>query len=110
MKKHICNAGGDNKQLNNAEILFASAEGDLFEVIRLYASGNSISAADYDGRTPLHLAASNGHCKIVKYLIVQSAKIPDLETPVWEAVDRFGNMPVDDSIREGHTHWAVQTI
>jgi len=94
---------GENKQLGNAEILFAASEGDLFEVIRLYASGNSISAADYDGRTPLHLAASNGHSKVVKYLIVQSTKLTDIETPIWEAVDRFGNMAVDDAIREGHT-------
>lgn len=78
-KKKKKQISGENKQLNNAEILFASAEGDLFEVIRLYASGNCISAADYDGRTPLHLAASNGHSKIVKYLIVQAMKIQDLE-------------------------------
>jgi len=84
-------------------VFFAAAEGDLFELIRLHASGLSITSIDYDGRTPLHLAASNGHAKIVKYLIVQACKSPEL-TPIWVMTDRYGNTPLDDSIREGHTN------
>jgi len=73
----------DGSQVGNAEILFAAAEGALFELIRLYSSGVSFIAGDYDGRTPLHLAASNGHSKIVKYLIVQAAKLTEIEVPIW---------------------------
>jgi len=84
-------------------VLFAAAENELFELIRLNACGLNITAGDYDGRTPLHLAASNGHSKIVKYLLVQATKHSETFTPIWMATDRYGNTPGDDAIREGHT-------
>lgn len=84
-------------------MLFAAADGNLQELIHLNASGSNLTGADYDGRTPLHLAASNGHSKIVKYLLVQVKK-GDTEDfkAIWMAQDRFGNNPIDDAIREGH--------
>jgi len=90
-------------QKDSGMVLFASAENDLFELIRLHASGIDIHHGDYDGRTPLHLAASNGHSKIVKYLLVQCTKRPEAFNPIWLATDRYGNTPSDDAIREGHT-------
>lgn len=51
-------------------VLFAAAEGDMRELIRLNAAGINIHVGDYDRRTGLHLAASNGHPKALKYLLV----------------------------------------
>ena len=51
--------------------------------------------ADYDGRTALHLAASEGREETVQYLPQQGAK-PD-------PVDRWGNTPLEDARRAGHS-------
>jgi ankyrin repeat protein len=45
-------------------------------------------------RTPLHLAASNGHLDIVQMLIRKGVEI--------NPVDRVGGTPLADAIREGH--------
>ena len=42
------------------EILAACSGGDLRTVKAAYARGGDLNAADYDSRTPLHVAASNG--------------------------------------------------
>jgi len=51
-----------------------------------------LNSYDYDGRTALHLAASEGHLEIVKYLMSHGANA--------NIVDARGNKPLDDAIRE----------
>jgi glutaminase len=89
------------------EAISAGSRGDLDQLVKLRARGVDVSFDhhDYDLRTPLHLAASNGHLSCVKYLIYQAQKL--LRTSdMAKATDRWGNTALDDAIREGHT--AVQ--
>jgi ankyrin repeat protein len=60
----------------------------------LINSGVKASAADYDHRTALHLAAAEGHLDVIKFLVQQGADVNSL--------DRFGNAPLDEAILHGN--------
>ena len=38
--------------------------------------GHDMSVSDFDGRTPLHLAAAEGHLECVKFLLQSSCEVP----------------------------------
>ena len=59
-----------------------------------------INCAEYDGRTALHLAACEGHTKMVELLINNNANL--------ECKDRFGGTPLEDAVR--HNQKAVQDL
>lgn len=86
------------------EILFAAANGDLEEFISLKASGRDLTVYDYDRRTALHLAASEGHLDVVRYLCVQAG---DDAARLKSSLDRFGGNPLSDAVREGHEEVAA---
>ncbi|MEO1481528.1 MAG: glutaminase A [Myxococcota bacterium] len=73
--------------------IWAAAKGDLGAIQRLAARGVDLDAADYDGRTALHLAAAEGQTAIVEFLVRHGADL--------NPTDRWGNTPLDDARRSG---------
>jgi len=79
-------------------VLTAAADGDVDELIKL-SMEYDLGIADYDRRTGLHLAASNGHADAVNYILIQAG---ENAKNFCMAKDRFGNTPLDDARREHH--------
>lgn len=69
----------------------AGGLGDTTALERLIASGAEVDAADYDGRTALHLAAAEGHVAAVELLLRKGARVG--------VVDRWGGTPLHDAVR-----------
>lgn len=79
----------------------AAALGRTVEIERLLRHGALPDACDYDKRTPLHLAAAEGHLSAAKALVEHGASTASR--------DRWGNLPVDDAIRS-HNLEIVQLL
>ena len=77
-------------------MLESCGSGDVFSVKRLIRHGCSYEHADYDGRTPFHVAASEGQMGVIQYLFNRGLKNKN-------PIDRWNNTPLDDAMRGGHT-------
>lgn len=89
----------ETKGLSIVNLLFSAASGDVNALRRHKLSGVDLNQADYDGRTALHLCCSEGHLDCVKFL-VEHCKVSI------DALDRWGNTPMDDAESFGHTEVA----
>ena len=76
----------------SAALCSAAARGDSDMLRLLVSQGLNIDQGDYDKRTALHLAASEGLLQVVKVLVDELGANPSV-------VDRWGGMPLDDAIR-----------
>jgi class 3 adenylate cyclase len=76
------------------KLLHLAANGDLVRVEKMICCNVSIHAADYNGRTSLHLAAERGHVAVVKYLLRMGADAA--------STDVFGETPCDLALKGGH--------
>ncbi|CAE8586202.1 unnamed protein product, partial [Polarella glacialis] len=73
----------------------AGAKGNLNCLRGLARRKVDMNLADYDKRTAIHLASSEGKLKAVKCLIEELKADPNV-------YDRFGGTPLDDAQRHGH--------
>ncbi|KPP58000.1 hypothetical protein Z043_124222, partial [Scleropages formosus] len=68
-------------------VLLAAYRGDVQSLRRYFLSGANVNAVDYDGRSALHVAASEGHLEAIKFLVENGgAKVTTF--------DRF-HLPID---------------
>jgi glutaminase len=73
------------------EMCVAAFAGDVEQIQRLIRNGVDPDAADYDGRTALHLATCEGRVEVVTYLLSAKCNIT--------CKDRFGGTPLEDAVR-----------
>ncbi|KAG6619781.1 hypothetical protein I3842_Q081600 [Carya illinoinensis] len=71
----------------------AAYDGDSYRLKRLISAGANPNKTDYDGRSPLHIAASKGYEDIARFLIEQRVHI--------NILDKFGNSPLLEAIKNG---------
>uniref|UniRef100_A0A6Q2Z2W1 asparaginase n=1 Tax=Esox lucius TaxID=8010 RepID=A0A6Q2Z2W1_ESOLU len=72
----------------------AAKTGDVEALDAIKEMGSNLSLGDYDGRTPLHIAACEGNLKVVQYLLGQGATV--------YAKDRYGNTPLCNAVQYRH--------
>ena len=89
-------ASNGNEEVAVEKIIHFSSLGDLSALKRLRPSADELVNQDYDKRTPLHLAASNGHLDVAEW-IVDVVGLNHVNP-----VDRWSGTPYDDALREKH--------
>ncbi|XP_077394400.1 60 kDa lysophospholipase isoform X2 [Festucalex cinctus] len=72
----------------------ATKIGDIEALETLKEMGSNLCLSDYDGRTPLHIAACEGNLEVVQYLLTIGATV--------YAKDRYGDTPLCNAVRFRH--------
>ncbi|XP_058843454.1 60 kDa lysophospholipase isoform X2 [Acipenser ruthenus] len=72
----------------------AAKIGDIDALEAIREMGSNLSSEDYDGRTPLHVAACEGQLKVVQYLLGHGATV--------HAKDRYSDTPLSNAVKFRH--------
>lgn len=83
---------GQNKEYVSGECCKYASEGDINGLQAMYDQGANINLGDYDLRTAVHLAASEGQLGVIEWM-------DDHKLDLFPR-DRWGNTPIDDAQRE----------
>jgi len=103
-KKDPTKRSSETVDVEVTQILFAAAHGDLNELVRLQAQGADMFLSDYDFRSGLHLAASEGHLHVIKLYVMLAQRSFSREERIEKLSprDRWGRTPLDDATSGGH--------
>jgi glutamate dehydrogenase len=74
------------------KVILAASQGNVELLKQLLDDGGDPNVTDYDKRTPLHLAAAEGHLEVCKYLVEQKKANVN-------ALDRWGHTPLTEAIK-----------
>ena len=85
----------ESRGIQVMNLLFAAQAGDLSALMRYHLLEYDMDLADYDGRTALHIATSEGHEACVDYLLKVCKCSPFL-------TDRWGHTAKDEAVNFGH--------
>ena len=83
-----------DQESSSQALLSAAGQGDVAAVRRLLDNGAKATAADYDKRTALHLACSEGLQEVAEILIGRGADV--------NAEDRWGGTPLAEALRNNN--------
>ncbi|XP_027187729.1 potassium channel SKOR isoform X3 [Cicer arietinum] len=72
----------------------AAFDGDMYQLKSMIRAGADPNKTDYDGRSPLHLAACRGYEDIIVLLLHKGVDI--------NVKDNFGNTPLLEAVKNGH--------
>jgi len=88
---------------NIQAMLYAAANGDVKEMDRLQRQGVDLFVKDYDARSCLHLACSEGHHRVVEYLVEKAEHLSKMEkVSRLSPLDRWNRTPLDDAWSSDH--------
>jgi len=87
------------RHLETRRMLSAAATGMVRELEILQRKGGDLFLKDYDNRTPLHLACSEGRPRVVEYIVDQTKHLPKRgRAALLSPIDRWKRTPLDDAI------------